>query len=276
MQLAGRYPVTARLFFGRWTAILSLALVPVVAASCAPRSRALVPAGTAEPDKFLFDRGTAALNDKKWLTSREFFKQLVETYTQSAYRPDAKLAVGDTYMGEGSGSALVLAINEFQEFLSFYPTSPRADYAQYQMGLAHFRQMRSSQRDQTETRAAARDFEAFMTRFPASPLLPAAKTKLRESRDRLGEAEYDVGYYYYRIHWYPGSIDRFKSLLERDPDYTKRDAVYFYLGESLVLTKKQAEALPYYDRLLQEFDNSEFLPEARKRVAELKSLMATQ
>jgi outer membrane protein assembly factor BamD (BamD/ComL family) len=56
----------------------------------------MVPAGTSEPDKFLFDKGTAALNSKKWLTAREFFKQVTETYTASPYRPDSKLGIGDT------------------------------------------------------------------------------------------------------------------------------------------------------------------------------------
>ena len=71
-------------------------------------------------------------------------------------------------------------------------------------------------------------------------------------------------------------IDRFKALLKQDPGYSKRDAVYFYLGESLIKGKKEAEALPYYDKLIQEFDKSEFLPEAQKRIAELKAQMASK
>src|SRR5262249_59685114 len=110
--------------------------------ACSSNRRGLVPPGTAEPDKFLFDKGTAALNSKKWLTSREFFKQVVETYTASPYRPDSKLGIADTYLGEGTAEALVLAINEYREFLSFYPTNRRADYAQFKLGMAHFRQMR--------------------------------------------------------------------------------------------------------------------------------------
>src|SRR5207253_8392538 len=118
-----------------------------------------------EPDKFLFDKGTAALDQKKWLTAREFFKRATETYTASPFRPDAKLGVGDTYLGEGTAEALVLAINEFREFLSFYPTNRRADYAQYKLGLAHFKQMRAPQRDQTETREAVRVLQAFVDRY---------------------------------------------------------------------------------------------------------------
>ncbi len=239
--------------------------------ACASRTRGAVPAGTTEHDKFLFDKGTEALNSKKWLTAREFFKQVTETYTASPYRPDAKLGIGDTYLGEGTAEALVLAMNEFREFLSFYPTNSRADYAQFKLGMAHVRQMRAAQRDQTETREAIKEFEAFVERYPSSSLMSEAKAKLREARDRLGESNYLVGYFYFRQRWYPGAIDRFKSLLKEDPDYTGRDAVYYHLAESLVKTKREAEALPYFERLVQEFEQSEYLLEAQKRIVELKT-----
>jgi outer membrane protein assembly factor BamD len=248
-------------------AMLALA----IAAGCASNTRGTVPVGTSEPDKFLFDKGTDALNRKKWLAAREFFKQVTETYTASAYRPDAKLGIGDTYLGEGSAEALVLAINEFTEFLSFYPTNRRADYAQFKVAMAHFRQMRLPQRDQTETRAALREFDTFVSRYPNSSLMAEAKAKQRETRDRLSEADYQVGYFYYRQKWYPGAIDRFKQVLKDDPGFTGRDSVYFYLAESLVKVKKEAEALPYLEKLVQEFEKSEHLLIAQKLITDLKA-----
>jgi outer membrane protein assembly factor BamD len=251
--------------------LCAVAVALTAAGACASAPRGTVPVGTAEPDKFLFDKGTAALNGKKWLTSREFFKQVTETYTASPYRPDAKLGIGDTYLGEGTAEALVLAINEFSEFLSFYPTNRRADYAQYKLGMAHFRQMRLAQRDQTETRAALKEFETFVARYPNSSLMPEVRARLRDTRDRLSQADYEVGFFYYRQKWYPGAIDRFKSVLKDDPDFTNRDSVYFYLAESLVKVKKEAEALPYLEKLVQEFEKSEHLVLAQKMIADLKA-----
>lgn len=250
--------------------LLAVALVLALAPACAPGRGGAVPAGTLRPDQFLFDRGTEELNKKNWLTAREFFRQLTEAYTQSPLRPDAKLAVGDTYLGEGSAESFVLAINEFQEFLSFYPTHARSDYAQYKLGMAHFRQMRAPQRDQTETRNAIRDFDVFVERYPNSALMPEVKTKLREARDNLSTWEFEVGRHYLRINWYPGAIDRLTTLLKQDPGFSRRDAVYFYLGESLIKAKRQAEALPYLERLVEEFEKSEYLEETRKRIAVLK------
>ena len=251
--------------------LCAIAVALAAAGACASAPRGAVPAGTTEPDKFLFDKGTEALNGKKWLAAREFFKQVTETYTASPYRPDAKLGIGDTYLGEGSAEALVLAINEFTEFLSFYPTNRRADYAQYKLGMAHFRQMRLPQRDQTETRAALKEFETFVARYPNSSLLPEAKARLREARDRLSDADYQVGYFYYRQKWYPGAIDRFKTVLKDDPGYTNRDNVYFYLADSLVKVKKEAEALPLLEKLVEEFEKSEHLAPAQKMITELKA-----
>jgi outer membrane protein assembly factor BamD len=243
--------------------------------ACATSTRGTVPAGTSEPDKFLFDKGNENLEAKKWLAAREYFKQVVESYTQSPYRPDAKLGVGDTYLNEGGSENLVLAINEFREFLSFYPTNRRADYAQYKLALAHAKQMRAPERDQSETRDAIREFRTFVTRYPNSPLLPDVTVKLREAMDRLGEADYQVGLFYYRQRWYPGSIDRFTALLKSDPEFTNRDSVYFYLAESYMKTPgRKAQALPYYEKLVAEFEKSEHLQDAQKRIAELKASAA--
>jgi outer membrane protein assembly factor BamD len=251
------------------------AALVLISACATTTSRQTVPAGTQEPDKFLFDKGETALKAKKWITAREYFKQVVETYTQSPLRPDAKLAVGDTYLEEGGADNLVLAMNEYREFLSFYPTNKRADYAQYKLGMTHFKQMRASERDQSETRDAIAEFQRLIARYPDSSLIPEAKARLREALDRVGRADFQVGLFYFRQKWYPGSIDRLSTLLKNDPEYTNRDEVYFYLAESYVKIKREAQALPYYDKLVTEFPKSEHLQDAQKRIAELKAAQAS-
>jgi outer membrane protein assembly factor BamD len=252
-----------------------VALAAIAAIGCGGGVRR-PPTGTPEPDKFLFDRGTEALNKRRWLVAREYFRELIDTYPQTPYRAEAKLGVGDTYLGERSGESYVLALNEYREFLNFYPTHRRVDYAQFKLGMTHFYQMHSPDRDQTETREAIRELTIFVEKYPSSALFEEGKQKLREARDRLSQYEYNVGYHYYRVRWYPGAVDRFKTLIDRDPEFTRRDAVYFYLGECYVKGGKPAEGLPYFDRILKEFEQSEFLEEAQKRVDSIKADMANQ
>ena len=250
----------------------ALAIVlALLAGACASGGPKKPPTGTPEPDKFLFDRGTDNLQRKRWIVAREYFRQLVDSYPQSPYRASAKLGIGDTYVGEHSAESYVLAINEFREFLNYYPTHELAYYAQFKLAMSHFYQMRTAMRDQTETRDAIRELQTFVARYPSSPLIGEARQRLREAKDRLDEWDLGVGVQYYRLRWYPGAIGRLTPLIQTDPEYTNRDAAFFYLAESLVKLNKQAEALPYYERLLKEFEQSQYLEPAKKRIAELKA-----
>lgn len=253
-----------------WGRLFVVGLLLAATAACGGRKN-IIPPGTAQPDRYLFDRGNAELMKERWLNARQYYQQVVDKYPQSPVRPDAKLGLGDAHLGEGSSEALVFAANEFREFLQFYPTHARADYAQYKLAMSHFKQMKAAERDQTETRETLRAFDAFFERYPVSALTPQVRKDWRVARDRLSLASFRVGFFYFRSRWYPGAIDRLKEVLHDDPSYSGRDAVYFYLAESLALTDKKAEALPYLDRLVKEFDRSEYLDEGRKRTDALKS-----
>jgi outer membrane protein assembly factor BamD len=251
---------------------LVLASLAMGLSACA--SSTSLPPGTstaADADKVLIDRGTQALTDGHWISARQYFTKLLDSYPQSAFRADAKLGVGDSYLGENTSASYVFALNEYREFLSFYPTNGRADYAQFQLALAHYKQMLAPGRDSTETKEAVLEFQAFVDRYPTSKLLPDGQKHLREAKDRLDDGEYGVGMTYLRIKWYPGAISRFKPILESDAGYTRKDAVYFYLADALEKSDKKAEALPYYERLVSEFEQSQYLDEAKRRIELLKA-----
>jgi outer membrane protein assembly factor BamD len=256
----------------RLRAAAAVALLAGLAACSTAPTRP--PVGTLEPDKFLYERGSEALEARRWYTAREYFRQLVDSYPQSPFRALAKLGIGDTYLGDNTLESQLLAINEFREFLSFYPTHERADYAQYRLGMAHFNQMRNPYRDQTETKEAIAEFTAFVQRYPNSPLLPEARQRLREAKDRLGQYEFNVGLQYYRMRWYPGALDRFFVLLKEDPEYTYRDAVYYYIAQALLRIERPFEALPYLERLIEEFEESEHLENARRQAADIRAQLA--
>jgi outer membrane protein assembly factor BamD len=252
----------------RWILAATLGVLSAIG-GCSQRAQA-IPPGTVEADRFLFERGQEASKDERWNEAREYFRTIVDNYPQSPFRPDAKLALGDTFLGEKSTESLLLAASEFREFQTFYPTHPRADYAQLQLARSYALQMLAPERDQTATRDAVKEIDIFLQRYPNSSLMADARTLERQAKDRLSEAGYKVGYFYYRQRSYLGAISRFREVLKEDPEYTHRDAVYYHLAESLYRTDKKAEALPYYERLIREFEVSEHLAEAEKRVAELK------
>ncbi len=247
-----------------------LLAVAALSAACGA-ARPLPPAGLMEADQWLFDRATEELADQKWFAAREYFRRLIDGYPQSPHREEAKLGVGDTYIGENSIESNILAINEFREFLTIFPVSPRADYAQYRIGLAYSRQMLSPQRDQTATKDAIRELEIFLQRYPNSTLRPEVEKLERDARDRLSQSEYEIGYFYARFNVCAGAVDRFRGILVSDPAFSNRDSVYFQMAECLLKMGSPAEALPWYERLVAEFKESEYLERAQKRISEIKA-----
>jgi outer membrane protein assembly factor BamD len=227
-------------------------------------------AGAADADKYLYTRGSEQLQKKNWVTAREYFKRIVDSYPQSIFRADAKLGVGDSYLGEGRLDSLILAVNEFREFLQFFPLNPRADYAQYRLTLAQSKQMLNAERDQTATHDTLTEVQKFHDNFPNSEYKTEVDKIYRIARDRLSESEFHVGLLYYRGHGMAGALGRFTGILNDDPDYSKRDQVYFYTAEACMKLALKPEALQYYEKLVAEYPKSKFFKTAQQRLATLK------
>jgi outer membrane assembly lipoprotein YfiO len=228
--------------------------------------------GEREPDKYLFDRGSESLKEEHWLEAREYFQRLVDQFPQSPYRQEARLGIGDAYLGEGGFDTLVIAAEKFREFLRYFPLNERADYAQYKIAVAESEQMLSPERDQTSTVTALREIEAFLRLYPNSKYTPDVLALQRTARDRLSDSEYRVGQFYFRSRWYQGALPRFESILKANPEYLRRDGVYYHLAESLLRTGRTKEAYEYFTRLVEEFKVSEYLDKAQERVTELTRL----
>jgi outer membrane assembly lipoprotein YfiO len=255
----------ARRLFG----LAVLVWVAVSAASACVRPMRMPAPGEREPDKYLFDRGTEALAEERWLEAREYFQRLVDQYPQSPYRQDARLGIGDSHIGEGGYASHIIAAEKFREFLRFFPLNERADYAQYRIAVAEGRQMLAPERDQTPTVNTLREVEAFIRQHPNSKYMPEVLALQREARTRLSDSEYRVALYYFRSRWYRGTISRLEPLLERDPSYLHRDGAYYLLGESYLRMNRPKDALPMFEKLVEEFQVSEHLEVARLRITEL-------
>ncbi len=256
-----------------WTALVTIVIA--VGPACGPK-QAEIPPLASGADRLLFDRGMAALEEGDWIRAREYFAEIRDNYPQSELKADARLGVGDTWLGQASTEGYVMAEAEFQDFLNLFPTNPRVDYAQFKLGMVNFARMRGPQRDQSWTRSAIREFEGLIQRYPNSQHIGEARGYLREARDRLSEAEYVVGHYYYRRKWWPGAIERFRLILDTDPAFSGRDRVYFHLGDALRQEGEPEEGLAFLERVVNEFPESEFASAAQEAASEALIELAAQ
>ena len=67
---------------------------------------------------------------------------------------------------------------------------------------------------------------------------------------RLSDADLLVANFYSSIRLYAAAEPRYRHILTTDPEFTRKDALYFRLADALEKSDKKSEALPYYERLV--------------------------
>ncbi|EKF43386.1 outer membrane protein assembly factor BamD [Nitratireductor indicus] len=110
------------------------------------------------------------------------------------------------------------AINSGKRYVSLYPTSDEAAYAQYLVGLSYFRQIRDVTQDQREARLTAETMGEVVQRWPESEYVEDAKAKIRFAQDQLAGKEMQIGRYYLERREYVASIRRFRGVVEDYPN----------------------------------------------------------
>ena len=269
---------TSHVSIGARGRLPSMAVIAMIAigAACGSSSRPEITPATVGGAQILFQRGTDALADDNWLEARDSFRQVRDNYPQSELRADARLGVSDSFEGQGGAANYVSALAEYQDFLSLYPTHPRAVYAQFKLAMVHRHQILPPERDQSWTQSTIREFELFIERYPNSELIGEVRGYVKEARGRLSEAEFVVGRYYHRNEWWAGAVARLETILDSDPEFDDRELVYFYLADSLYNGGQLAKALPIFQRLLEEFPNTEFNENATTAVSDIKTRPDTE
>ena len=160
----------------------------------------------------LYQRGFEYYKKGDYKKAIETFSRVRDEYPLNPVALMAELGIADSYFENEQYVDAEVAYNSFVEL---HPTNPNVPYAMFQLGMCHYHQMQTIDRDQTETLKARKEFERLMARFPRSKFAIMAEKNLREVKQRLAEHEFYVGEFYYRTKKYEAALKRFEGI-QRD------------------------------------------------------------
>ncbi len=183
-----------------WTLILSLS------AGCQLFRKSDMTRGTPEG---LYKKGYSDYQNGRYKKAIQSFERLRDEHPLSELAILAKLGIGDAHYSDKSYAEAEAA---YGDFIYLHPTNENIPYVMYQIGMCHYEQILSIDRDQTETRRAAKEFEKLLVRFPDSKFSLMAEKMLRECRIRLAEHEFYVGEFYFKQKNYPSALLRFEAI----------------------------------------------------------------
>jgi outer membrane protein assembly factor BamD len=241
--------------------IIILAMLVIVA--CGGGKHAELDPGK-QNDKELYEIGARELQEGNYDKSRSAFKLVFDNFPKSDYRILAKLGYADSFYKEGNDANWILAIQEYQDFITLFPFSPKAAYAQYQIGACYYQMMEKADRDQTNTRKALDEFRKVIDGYPTGEYYKSAYDRLIECYSRLAEHEFIVARYYSRTGRHIAAVDRLKELLKKYPESVHLDVHYYFLAHSLEELDQTAEACVYYGKIVEKWPKSEHFQDARE------------
>ena len=219
-----------------------------------------------QPKEALFEKGKALIAKKKYDQGRKYLNYVFETYPNETVGREALLLVADSYFQQKTAASYTEARYRYRDYLNRYPGAPNRDYARYQFAFCYDKEHETPDRDQTATKEAIEQYRALIREFPDSGYSGAARERIRRLTDLLAEHDFGVGYFYLRKGSTAAALSRFVQVEQRFPDYGNKDKLYYYQAQALSRLGRSGEAVTYYNRVLEEFPQSEFARKARREI----------
>jgi outer membrane protein assembly factor BamD len=232
----------------------------------------LTGAAVAGRDRVLFEEAAKEVRKGHHDTGRLLFATIINTYPDSPFLALAKLAIADSFFLEGTTSSLIQAAQAYQDWLTFFPTDPLADDASLKVAEAEMRQMGLSDRDISHARKAEQRLKVLLQQYPQSPLRGTVEDRLHEVQENLAMHNLQIARFYYDVKYttgkggLKGSQSRLKEIVDKYPCFSFNDEVFYRLATTYQAEEEPDEAARYYQKLVQDYPESEYLDKAKEQL----------
>lgn len=260
-----------RLIFIAKCAGISFCVCVVIALSGCKKQETEIAPEIANNDEALFQMGQQYIK-KDPEKGRLYFRQIIDSFPKGFYAQRAKLAIADSYFEKGDEGNMIIAASEYREFISLFPTSPSAPYAQLQIAMSFYKKILKPGRDQTKTQQALTEFKLVVTKFPFSEEAKTAREKILECEDRLAEHSLTIAEHYFRVHAYKATINRLTEVLTEYPSFSKMDKAYYILADAYFQSNLIDQGTPYFRKLISDYPQSKYAKKAQTKLEEIEAI----
>mgnify|MGYP001766010390 CR=1 FL=1 len=198
----------------------------------------------------LYQKGAREYQEGRYKKAIESFQRVKERYPLHPMAIMAELGIADSHYSDKEYAEAEIA---YGDFINLHPTNENLPYAMYQLGMCHFNQIGSIDRDQTETIKAKKEFEKLVARYPDSKFALLAEQNILACRKKLAEKEFYVANFYFKMKKYKAALHRFEEIAKNYAGVGLDYKVDYFIGEAkkrlaIEETKKPPKADKEIDR----------------------------
>jgi outer membrane protein assembly factor BamD len=192
----------------------ALVLVPalvVLLAACGGKKKPETEVNV-EPPGVLYNQALASLESGD---ARDASKKFQTIDAEHPYSDEARKAMIMSAFLNFRRGKYQESINDAQRYVTLFPASEDAAYAQYLIGEAYFRQIPDVTRDQEISKKAMDAMGEVVSKYPDSEYANDARNKIDIARDQMAGKEMQIGRYYEERHEYLAAVNRFRDVVEQ-------------------------------------------------------------
>lgn len=244
-------------------AFAAIGVIAVLLGACKTTSKAGTPDAYADdqPAGTLYNQGLSDLNAGKIHDAVNSFN---EVDRQHPYSEEARKALIMSAFASYRGGSYDDTITTANRYLSLYPGTSDAPYAEYLIGSSYFQQMPDVTRDQNVTQKAITALSDIVTHYPTSEYADDAQQKLIVAKDQLAGKEMQIGRYYLEQRNYLAAIGRFQNVVTTYQDTREVEEALERLTEAYLSLGVTSEAQTAAAVLGHNFPNSPWYADAYK------------
>jgi len=235
-------------------------MLPVILSLAGCGKKEVKPEEVYEPEKYLAE-ADVLMGEQKYDEARKLLLEVKNRDSQKKYGAIAQLKIADTYIKDDDPD---LAIVEYRKFIDNYPDNQFASYAQYQIAMAYFSQIKSPDRGTGVAKNALAEFNRLKQLYPRNPYRDIVDIRIEKAENTLAEGDFMIGEFYFKKESYQAAIGRLEGLLVKWPAYKNADKALLLIGKSYRALKMNDKAKDAFHRLIEKYPASDAAKEATR------------
>jgi len=162
------------------------------------------------------------------------------------------------------------SIVEYKHFLDLHRNHVLAPYAQYKIGVSHFKQYRTVDRDPEPLELSIQNFDKLLQEFPASRYEPEAKKTILICKEQLAQRHLMVGQFYLGRGSYLAAAHRFEKIIKEFPELETAGDAMFHLAKTYQDLGIEEWSQDWLLALVNEHPNNSYHSDGQKLLAKLQ------
>ncbi|MDX1700173.1 MAG: outer membrane protein assembly factor BamD [Melioribacteraceae bacterium] len=196
------------------------------------------------------------------------FESILLQYAGSAVNDDAQYFLALTYHKR---EQYLLSAYEFSKLIRDIPTSEFVQDAQFMLAESYYQLSPDYQLEQSYSKKAIEEFQAFIEFFPIHPKVEEAEKKIDELYAKFAEKEFNSARIYEKLEYYNAAINYYKNVKDTYHDSEFAPLAHYRLIELLVLKNRNDEALRSISEFIRKYPEDSNIENLKELTAELEN-----